>query len=61
MTFLLLNIYRIARVFHVIEVVDGSLTPIDVSHENKPVFVDHHGKHSINFMFVCVEILLLCE
>lgn len=34
-------------------IVDGSLIKIDAPNENESAYVDRHGKHSINAMFVC--------
>jgi hypothetical protein len=38
----------------VIGCLDGTLIPIDATVENEAMFVDRHGKHSINVMTVCV-------
>lgn len=45
--------FNMANFPHVVGVIDGTLIPIDAPTENEESFVDRHGNHSLNCMFVC--------
>ncbi|XP_063220565.1 putative nuclease HARBI1 [Bacillus rossius redtenbacheri] len=55
-----MNMVRVAQDFYAVAgfpnvcgIVDGTLICIDAPMKNEADFVDRHGKHSINCMFVC--------
>lgn len=45
--------YEVANFPQVCGVIDGMLVNIDAPNVNEEAFVDRHGNHSINCMFVC--------
>lgn len=61
------NTLNVAQQFHAISgfpevcvAVDGTLINVDAPRINEPVYVDWHGKHSINCMAVCGLDLTFC-